>query len=173
MFLWHFSSLCHGLRVIRDFYRCKMRPEVVLSAWWSHRQFWCHQSISRHRFSTGGLWMFFVWQVPLKSYSTFSAVISNLAVNLHLKQTAVSLTHVMTPTLSCTLCTLPRRAIWTIKRRDMFILCRDTPVNFEVGNLQWRPKNDGFFGDYSSNGWQVSMRPPKGTSLAGTESIGV
>jgi hypothetical protein len=76
--------------------------------------------------------MFFVWHVPLKRYSTFSAVISNLAVNLPLKQTSVSLTPAMTPSLSFyyrTLCILPRRAICAIKRRDMFILCRDTPEN--------------------------------------------
>jgi hypothetical protein len=128
VFLWHFSSISHRLRVLSDFCPCKMRPEVGGGT----NKFWCHQSIPRHRFSIGGLWMFFAWHVPLKSYSTFSAVLWNLAVNLPLKQTFVSLTPAMTPSLSfhyCTLYILPRCAFWAIKRRDMFILCRDTPVN--------------------------------------------
>jgi hypothetical protein len=54
--------------------------------------------------------MFFVRRVPLKSYSIFSAVLRNLAVNLPLKRTFVSLTSAMTRLLSlyyCTLCILP------------------------------------------------------------------
>jgi hypothetical protein len=46
--------------------------------------------------------MFFVWGVPLKSYATLLAVLMNLAVNLPLKQTFVSLTPVMTRSLVVT-----------------------------------------------------------------------
>jgi hypothetical protein len=37
VFLWHFSSISHRLRVLSDFYPCKIRPEVVLAARWCHR----------------------------------------------------------------------------------------------------------------------------------------
>jgi hypothetical protein len=90
-----------------------VRPEVVLAVGGATDKFSCHQSIPRYRFSTGGLLMFFVWGVPLKSYSTYSAVLRKLAVNLPLKQTFVSLTSAMTPSLNyyyCTLCILPRCA---------------------------------------------------------------
>jgi hypothetical protein len=76
-------------------------------------EFWCNQSIPQHWFSIGSLLMFFVWHAPYKNYSTFSAVLRNLAVNLPLKQAFVSLTPVMNSSLRfyyCTLCSSPRSA---------------------------------------------------------------
>jgi hypothetical protein len=69
--------------------------------------------------------MFFVRHVLLRSYSTFSTVLGNLAVNLPLKQTFVRLTPAMTPSLSfyhCTSCFLPICAFWAIERCDTFLL---------------------------------------------------
>jgi hypothetical protein len=90
-----------------------MRPEVFLAARWCHRQFLISPIDS-------AVSVFYKWSVDvfrlgvqLKSYSTFSAVLSILAVNLSLKQTFVSLTSAMTPSLSfhyCILCILPRCA---------------------------------------------------------------
>jgi hypothetical protein len=141
-----------------------------------------YQSIPRHLFSIGGLLMFFVCLVPLKSYSTFSAVLWNLAVSLPLKQIFVNLTHVMTPSLTfyyCTLCILPRCAF---KCNDMFLLCRDSPVNVLAGNPQWSPKNERFLEANFPMGWDVSMRLPKAlpwpksrrlTYICGTWALGV
>jgi hypothetical protein len=114
------EARAHGLRVLSEFYRCKLRQKVVLATRWCHRQFLMSPML-----------MFFVWRVPLKSYSTFSAV-RNLAEKFPLKHTFVILTLAMTPSLSfyyCTLCILPRCEFWAIKRRDMLLLSRDMPVN--------------------------------------------
>jgi hypothetical protein len=101
--------------------------------------------------------MCFVWRVPLKVYSTFSAVLRNLIVNLPLKQIFVTLSSAMTPFVDfhyCTLYILPRCAFWAIKRRDTFLLCRDIPVNVQAGNPHWRHKNEGFLGDNSPMGYR-------------------
>jgi hypothetical protein len=83
--------------------------------------------------------MFFVWHVPLKSCSTFSAVLWNLDVNLPLKQTFVSLIPAMTPFLSfyyCTLCILPKCAFWAIDVPKMRGFGDNSPMGWAYG---WDP----------------------------------
>jgi hypothetical protein len=80
--------------------------------------------------------MFFVWCVPLKSYLTFSTVLRNLAVNLPLKQTFVSLTPAMTPSLSvyyCTLCVVMRCAHFELSSVMIRFSCAEIrPQKFKL-----------------------------------------
>jgi hypothetical protein len=141
-----------------------MRPEVVLSARWSHRRILMTPIDSAA--SVLYRWSVDVFRLActVKKLFDIFGMISNLAVNLPLKQTFVSLTPAMTPSLSfyyCTLCVLPRRAIWAIKRRDMFILCRDTPVNVKAGNPHSGPQNEGFFRDNSQGMRRIDETPKR------------
>jgi hypothetical protein len=148
-----------------------VRPEVVFAARWCHRQFLMSPinfaASDSYRWSVDVFHLhgMYRWTVIRHFQLCFEVWLWILP----LKQTFVSPTAAMIPSLSfyyCTLCVLPRCTFWAIRRRDTFLLCRDTPVNVEAGNLHWRPQNEGFLGHNSPMGWGVSMRPPKCTSLA-------
>jgi hypothetical protein len=145
------------------FYRCKLRQEVVLATRWCHRQFLMSPML-----------MFFVWSARLKSYLTFSAV-RNLAVNFPLKQTChfdprsdpipeFLLLHIV---YLAEMRILSYQALWYVIPESRYASKR----------LSWKcpltSRNEWFLVDNSLMGWDISMRPQKGTSLAETASIDV